>query len=155
MNFKISLIRAAGAGILAVGFAQASAADAVATVTQIQGVALVNQGTEYVNAKSGMPLYEGDRVMAMEGGSAELTFADGCKLNVPDNQVVSVGTQSSCATGTVSQRAVGPYLAAAPAVAGGAAAAGMAAAGVLAAAVIVGAAGSDGSSERAAIAVSP
>ena len=78
-----------------------------------------------MNAKPGMALFEGDRVMAMEGGSADLTFADGCKLNVPDNQVVSIGKTSSCAAGTVSQRAVGPYLAAAPAVGGAAGADGL------------------------------
>lgn len=131
---------------LAAAFATAGAAEPVATVSQIQGVALVSQGADYVTARQGMSLREGDRVMAMEGGSVALTYADGCKLDIADNQVFTVGNAASCAQGTLSQRAVGPYMAAAPAA--GAATAGLVAAGVVAGVVVIGAASDTGSDDR-------
>jgi hypothetical protein len=170
MTSKTSYVSAAVASVLVLGFAQANAANSVATVAQIRGIALVSQGSDYVNAKPGMALSEGDRVMAMEGGSVDLSFADGCKLNVPDNQVLTVGNASSCSAGTLSQRAVGPYIAAAPAAgaagaglgagaAGAGAAAGIGtlgmgatagliAAGTLATVVVVGAASGGGSNSN-------
>lgn len=132
--------------VLSAALATASAADPVATVSQIQGVALVSQGADYVTAKQGMTLSEGDRVMAMEGGNVALTYVDGCKLNIADNQVFTVGNAASCSEGTLSQRSVGPYLAAAGA--GGAATAGRIAAGVLGTVVIVGLASDTGSDDR-------
>lgn len=137
MTLQTFVVRAALGAALVLGSAQGSAADAVATVSQIKGIALVNQGSEYVNAQQGMALYEGDRLMAMEGGSADLTFVDGCKVSVPDNQVVTIGNSSSCAAGTLSQRAVGPYLAAAPAANSGVPTAALVAGGVVGLAVIV------------------
>lgn len=131
---------------LATALGTASAAGPVATVSQIQGVALVSQGADYVTAKQGMALLEADRVMAMEGGSVTLTYIDGCKLDIADNQVFTVGNARSCSQGTLSQRSVGPYLAAAPAL--GTAAAGSIAAGILGAVVVVGLASDNGSDNR-------
>jgi hypothetical protein len=130
--------------VLTAAFATANAAEPVATVSQIQGVALVSQGADYVTAKQGMALSEGDRVMAMEGGNVALTYVDGCKLDIADNQVFTVGNATSCTEGTLSQRSVGPYLAAA----GGGSNAGLIAAGVLGAVVIVGLASDNGSDDR-------
>jgi hypothetical protein len=144
-----SFTRAAVAAALALSFAQAGAADAVAvaTLSEVQGVALINQGSDFVTAKPGMALRQGDRLMAMEGGTAVLTYADGCKFNVADNQVFTVGSANSCTAGTLSQRPVGPYVAAAPAIGAGAMA-GLAAAGAVATVVVVGAASSSGSDDN-------
>jgi hypothetical protein len=143
---KTLISKVFASAVLAAAFATANAADPVATVSQIQGVALVSQGADYITAKQGMKLSEGDRVMAMEGGSVALTYADGCKLNVADNQVFTIGNATSCTEGTLSQRSVGPYLAAAGA--GGATTAGLIAAGVLGTVVIVGLASDTGSDDR-------
>ena len=146
MVHKTLISKAVVSAALAAAFSVANAAESVATVSQIQGVALVSQGADYVTAEQGMSLHEGDRVMAMEGGSVALTYVDGCKLDVGDNQVFTVGNATSCSQGTLSQRAVGPYLAAAGA--GGAATAGLIAAGVLGTVVIVGLASNNGSDDR-------
>jgi hypothetical protein len=122
------------------------ATETVASLVQINGTALVNQGEQYTTAREGMTLRTGDRVMVMEGGSAVLKFADGCTHPVDDNRVLTVGSAESCSSGTLAQDAVGPYYAAAGA--GGAATAGLAAAGVLGTVVIVGLSADTGSDER-------
>ena len=129
------LLLAAG---LAAGFGQAGANDSVATLTELNGIAMVSQGSTYVNATQGMTLRQGDRLMAMEGGSAVVTYADGCVKTLDDNQILTLGDASSCTTGDVAQAAVGPYVAAAgtpPATAG------LIAAGIAGTIVAVGAAG--------------
>lgn len=146
MTQKHLILQSLLSAALATALGVAGAVEPVATVSQIQGVVLVSQGTDYVTARHGMTLLEGDRVMAMDGGSAALTYTDGCKLDITDNQVFTVGSVASCSDGTLSQRRVGPYLAAAPAT--GAAAAGLIAAGVLGTVVIVGAASDNGSDNR-------
>lgn len=148
MNLRNIAFAVATAAALTAGLAQASeTGDTVATVTTIEGVALVSQGANYVTAETGMALREGDRLMAMEGGSIQLTYLDGCKLTVDDNQVMRLGAADSCSTQTLSQSQVGPYLAQGP-VAG--IPAGLITAGVVGAVVIVGAASTTGSDDRRA-----
>ena len=107
--------RIVAAGILAAGltvaFGQAAASEPVATITHIDGIALVGQGSDYVTATSGMSLREGDRLMAMEGGSATITYTNGCVHNLADNTIATVGSAESCANGSLASTQVGPYVA--------------------------------------------
>ncbi len=130
--------------------ANAQAADIVASLVQINGTALVDQGEQYTTAKEGMSLRTGDRVMVMEGGSAILKFADGCSYPVGDNRILTVGAADSCTSGALAQDSVGPYYAAAAAPA---ATAGAIAAGVVGTVVILGASGAieTGSDDRGQI----
>ena len=125
---------------LALGLAAAGAvaSEPVASVSQLNGVVLVSQGADYVTATPGIQLREGDRLMAMEGASATLSFADGCTHTLSDNAILTVGPAGSCARGELAgnQAQVGPYLAAA---AGGPATAGLIAAGVVGTTVLLGA----------------
>lgn len=130
----ISVIALACASTLAL------ASEPVATVAKIQGIALVNQGADYVNAAPGMALRSGDRLMAMEGGSASIKFNDGCIHEMSDNEILTVGSATSCTDGTLAGARVGPYLAAAP---GGLLGTGLIAAGVIGTVVVVGVATSD------------
>ena len=80
----------------------ASESESAATLTAQQGTVLVNQGDEFVTATEAQPLLAGDRVMVMEGGSAEITFADGCVLPLASGSLVDVPAVSTCA-GTVAR----------------------------------------------------
>ena len=104
-------------GILATGltvaFGQAAASDdTVAKVSRVEGNTLVNQGAEYVPASDGLPLREGDLVMAMEGGSATITFSDGCVYKLDENMILTVGAADSCTRGLFSLSQANPFPAA-------------------------------------------
>jgi hypothetical protein len=133
---------------LFVGYASANPAETVATLSQVSGLTLINQEADYVTATPGMALREGDRMMAMDGASATITFQDGCVYQLPPNSVLTVGGPESCSAGTLAAAKVGPVIAqAAPAV-DGFASPGLIAAGVLGTVVIVGAASNTGSDNR-------
>jgi hypothetical protein len=74
----------------------AFAADSVATLNGQQGTVLVNQGEEFVTAAEAQALVAGDRVMVMEGGSALVTFADGCVLALESGSLLDVPAESTC-----------------------------------------------------------
>ncbi|HEU0152049.1 MAG TPA: hypothetical protein VFQ84_01760 [Arenimonas sp.] len=88
--------------------APAFAADSVATLSAQQGTVLVNQGDEFITATDAQALLAGDRVMVMEGGSAEITFADGCVLPLVSGSLVDVPATSTCAGAVASVQNIGP-----------------------------------------------
>lgn len=97
------------AAILAALFAApAFAAEPVATLSAQQGTVLVNQGDEFVTATESQALLAGDRVMVMEGGSAELTFTDGCVLPLVSGSLVDVPETSTCAGAVANVQNIGP-----------------------------------------------
>jgi hypothetical protein len=107
----------------------ASAAEPLGTLARIEGSTLINQGEQYVKAREGMTIKEGDRLIATEGSSAVIKFNDGCLFTLTDTQVLILGPKSTCAGGdAVASHPVDPKPAQIPA-AGGAAAGGAAAAG--------------------------
>jgi|GEM_PF-3977577 len=82
---------------LAVGSAaQAAAAEPVGTLARVSGTAVVNQGAQYVVGREGMALREGDRLLALEGGSALVKFADGCEYRLEDDELLVVPAVSTC-----------------------------------------------------------
>lgn len=134
----------------------ANAAEPIGTLARITGTAIVNQGADYVTGREGMSLAEGDRLLVLEGGSAVVTFADGCERTVADNELLIVPAVSTCAAGpAVADGAyqVAPYQAVAetptaddslglrPAQAGGGAAAAGIAGGMTGGAVVAAVAG--------------
>lgn len=80
----------------------------VATISQQEGTVLVNQGEEFVTAADAQALNAGDRVMVMEGGSAVITFADGCALPLVAGSMVAVPAVSTCAGAVASVERIGP-----------------------------------------------
>jgi len=114
-------------------------------VARIQGSALINQGEQYVSAREGMAVKEGDRLIATEGSSAVIKFNDGCQYTLADTQVLTVGPASTCASsGAVASVPANPKPAMAVA-----ATSGLIFAGSLATVVAVGAAtGSSGSNNN-------
>ena len=83
-----------GATLITTSYA-AAASDAL--LTSVTGTALMNQGGSYVTAAAENELNAGDRLMVMEGGSAVVTYADGCAFTVTDSEVLTIGKQSTCA----------------------------------------------------------
>jgi hypothetical protein len=110
-------IRSTGANVvlgacLTLGFGVVSAAEPVGTLSRIEGTAFVSQGAQYVPGREGMALNEGDRVMVMDGGNAIISFTDGCAYSLADNEVLSLGATSTCASESEGSYKVESYAAA-------------------------------------------
>lgn len=72
----------------------------VASLEEIEGSVLVNQGVEFVPGTLGQSLNENDRVMAEEGeNSALLKYSDGCDIKVDPGTIVTVPENSPCLCG--------------------------------------------------------
>jgi hypothetical protein len=67
-----------------------------ATLNAVQGQVLVNHGSGFQRAASGMDAREGDLVMANPGGSAKLIYPGGCVVEVKPGTVVTVNGGSKC-----------------------------------------------------------
>ena len=94
-------------------FAAEPAVEPAATLSAQQGTVLVNQGDEFVTATDAQVLLAGDRVMVMEGGSAELTFVDGCVFPLAAGSLLDVPAVSPCAGTVANVETIGPSYAAA------------------------------------------
>lgn len=95
---KTTWIMAFGLGLLSGGV---SAADAVsaplqATLKEITGSVLVNQGEQFVELAPGTDLKPGDRVMAMEDSKALVHFFDGCDVEVEAGNVYTIDERLPC-----------------------------------------------------------
>ncbi len=109
MTRKTRLVQIAlAASALAASFA-ATAAEPIGSFARIDGVAVVSKGAQYVKAFEGMPLSEGDRLMVMEGGKAVLGFADGCQHKLQDNELLTIGALSPCASNTAGAYKIEDY----------------------------------------------
>ena len=109
MHFIKTTSRALLGASLTLGLAAASAAEPVGSLSRIEGFAFVSQGAQYVAAKEGMALKEGDRLMVMDGGNAIISFVDGCRYTLQDNEVLSLGATSTCAADTDGSYTIEPY----------------------------------------------
>ncbi len=68
------------------------------TLTKITSKVMVNQGEAYVPAEEGMVLNAGDQLMALESGSAQINFANGCVYQMNSNELFRIsGTDDVCA----------------------------------------------------------
>ena len=75
---------------LAFGMAGLAQANPVAMLYKVHGKVMVNQGEKFVEAKEGMALNAGDRIMAMEGASASLEYGNACTIQVAPNSSITV-----------------------------------------------------------------
>lgn len=95
-------------GFGGVGLAVAADQSPVATVVRVDGTAVVSHDARYVPARQGMNLKEGDRLMVLEGGSAILTFTDGCQYELGQMAMLAVQGISTCAANGVGVYKVDP-----------------------------------------------
>ena len=84
---------------LGLAFAASAYAAPVATLTEIKGNVLVNQGEEFRPATKGMRLNPGDRIMVQDDSAARLKFDDECPYPIGENKIVTVPEKSNCAGG--------------------------------------------------------
>jgi hypothetical protein len=98
--------------VLGLSFAQSAAAAEVqhpnATLTSFEGKVSVNQGKEFVRARSEMRLKPGDRVMVQKGSEVVLTFDDECRLDIEENKLVTIPDVSTCAGAVLVQQGLQP-----------------------------------------------
>ena len=80
----------------------------IVTLSDVEGRVSVNQGEEFVPAKSGMRLKPGDRIMVQEDSEATLTFDDECRLEIEENKLVTVPDRSTCAGATLVEQGLQP-----------------------------------------------
>jgi hypothetical protein len=67
-----------------------------ATLSGVQGSVMVNPGSGYYLTTGPTNLKPGDVVMLNPGGSAQLTFPDGCIVPLQAGTVITVGATSPC-----------------------------------------------------------
>jgi hypothetical protein len=74
----------------------AIAEDKQTVLSAVQAPVMVNQGESYVEATESMFLYPGDRLMVMQGGSAQVQFANGCIQKLDANEIATVSNGEAC-----------------------------------------------------------
>lgn len=84
------LIAAAIAALVAATGAQAGERMVLASLGDVSGKVMINQGKGYVAARSGMDVREGDRVIALEGAGAQIVYKDGCVTNLKERNLLPV-----------------------------------------------------------------
>lgn len=68
-----------------------------ATVNVYSGRLLINQGRGYINVPGAIQAKPGDMVIAVDGGSGQITYDDGCHQIVEVGSVTAIGQISPCA----------------------------------------------------------
>ena len=87
---------------LAVAVSMGSQADEpFATLSNVTGTVLVNQGGVYrdVNPGDTPALNSGDRVVALNGSSVDVVYQKTCVVHVPANGMLTLGGADDCALG--------------------------------------------------------
>jgi hypothetical protein len=79
-----------------------------ATLGSVQGQVMVNRGNGYQSVQGTVELNPGDVVVVNPGGSAQLSYADGCSVQVAVGSVVTVAEQSPCVTQTTGPQGFAP-----------------------------------------------
>ncbi len=84
------LIAAAVAALVAATGVQSAERIVLASLGDVSGKVMINQGRGYVAARSGMAVREGDRVIALEGAGAQIVYKDGCVTNLKERNLLPV-----------------------------------------------------------------
>ena len=84
--------------ILAAFSMAVSAEQVPATVklSQVTGNVMVNDGTRFVKASSGIQIKPGTKVIASKDSTLDLIYQNGCVKQVKANTMLTVGTQAEC-----------------------------------------------------------
>jgi len=90
------LLTALSIGCLLVAGSAASAA----TIAPVKGDVSVNQGQGFKKLNAAFEAKVGDAVMVSPGGSAKVSYADGCAIEVKPGAVMVIAALSPCASGS-------------------------------------------------------
>lgn len=89
-------------------FAATANASSVATMGPTAGDVKINQGSEFVQALPGQAVNAGDRILVMEGGSASITYSDGCELAISGGSLITVPATSTCKGAELHRQQIAP-----------------------------------------------
>jgi hypothetical protein len=81
----------------------AAAACRAASIQSIQGEVSVNQGQGFHQINGAVEVKAGDSVMVSPGGSATVSYADGCNVDLHPGAVMVIAALSPCASGSYAQ----------------------------------------------------
>ena len=81
----------------------AATAGRAATIQTIQGQVSVNQGQGFHQIDGAMDVKPGDSVLVSPGGSATVSYADGCNVGLQPGAVMVIAALSPCASGSYAQ----------------------------------------------------
>lgn len=74
-----------------------------ATIEPVNGDVSVNQGQGFQKLNSAFEAKVGDAVMVSPGGSAKVSYADGCAIALKPGAVMVIGALSPCASGSYAE----------------------------------------------------
>ncbi len=77
--------------------AQAAEKIVLASLGEVSGKVMINQGRGFVAARAGMDVSVGDRLIALDGASAQVVYKDGCVTQLKERNLLPVGAKG-CAT---------------------------------------------------------
>lgn len=99
-----------GLTMIVAGYAVgADAVEPSAVLHQPTGQVFVSQATAMTPARSDMPLYAGDRVIASTTGSATVVYEGGCSVTLANNSLLAIGEPSQCEAGQTVTYATGGF----------------------------------------------
>ncbi len=81
---------------LATTAGQAAAQDTEATLENLSGKVLMNQGDGLVSGKAGTALVDGDRIVTLDKSGARIVFPDGCSVTLQENMLFVVNSHLGC-----------------------------------------------------------
>jgi hypothetical protein len=82
-------------------YGAASWAATGATLEPVQGDLWINHGKGFEKVDKRIEAKVGDSIMVNPGGSAKLTYADGCEAKVKPGAVTTIAPLSPCASGSL------------------------------------------------------
>jgi len=78
----------------------AGSAASAATIQPVKGDISVNQGQGFKKLDAAFEAKVGDAVMVSPGGSAKVSYADGCAIELKPGAVMVIAALSPCASGS-------------------------------------------------------
>jgi hypothetical protein len=78
----------------------AGSAASAATIEPVKGDISVNQGQGFKKVDAAFEAKVGDAVMVSPGGSAKVSYADGCAIELKPGAVMVIAALSPCASGS-------------------------------------------------------
>jgi len=95
--------------LVSVGTGAQAQQEPIATLTQLEGKVLVNQGEETVPAQAGMSLRSSDRVLTLDGSTALVVYKDGCGLPLEENSQLTLMSVDECTQGVAAVSEMGAF----------------------------------------------
>ncbi|HPE72180.1 MAG TPA: hypothetical protein PK018_08430 [Candidatus Competibacter sp.] len=103
---KVQAMTASLALALAGYVTETAALEPSAVLRQMQGRVFVGQTTTMGLARDELPLYAGNRVVAVAGSQAEVVYSNGCTVAVPENSLLVIEGPQQCRLDRVRVRTI-------------------------------------------------